>query len=330
MTRTVGLLASATAHWLGAAALCASIAGEAAQDFPSRTIKIVVGFGPGGLGDITSRIVAQRMSDSLGKPVVVENMPGAGGQNAAVAVARGAPDGHTLLLVSGQNAASPALFKSLPYDLAADFAMIATVGVFDLVLVVRNDSPIRTVPDLIAAAKRDPEKFNIATISFGSIQNLSALLFTSMTGLNVTIVPFRTTGEVQAALLAGQVQVSFETLPGVIDQVRSGGLLRAIAISSAERRAFLPDVPTVAESGVPDFKLVSWNGYVVAARTPPEIAHKLNQELGKVVAAPDVQKRFSDLGLLPYASSADEMLRFYRADVARWRKVATDARIEPK
>jgi tripartite-type tricarboxylate transporter receptor subunit TctC len=308
---------------------CVTIAAMA-QDFPSRTIKIVVGFGPGGLGDITSRIVAQKMADSLGKPVMVENMPGAGGQNAAVAVARSAPDGHTLLLVSGQNAASPALFKSLPYDLATDFAMIATVGVFDLVLVVRKDSPIRNVQDLIAAAKREPGKFNIATISFGSIQNLSALLFTSLTGLNVTIVPFRTTGEVQAALIAGQVQVSFETLPGVIDQVRSGGLLRALAISSAERRPFLPDVPTVAESGVPDFKLVSWNGYVVAARTPPEIVQTLNRELGKVVAAPDVQKRFTDLGLSPYASSAEEMLRFYKADVERWRKVAADARIEPK
>jgi tripartite-type tricarboxylate transporter receptor subunit TctC len=327
----MNLLAATAARWLGAVAIgwCVTIAAMA-QDFPSRTIRIVVGFGAGGLGDITSRIVAQKMADSLGKPVMVENMPGAGGQNAAVAVARSAPDGHTLLLVSGQNAASPALFKSLPYDLATDFAMIATVGVFDLVLVVRKDSPIRNVQDLIAAAKREPGKFNIATISFGSIQNLSALLFTSLTGLNVTIVPFRTTGEVQAALIAGQVQVSFETLPGVIDQVRSGGLLRALAISSAERRPFLPDVPTVAESGVPDFKLVSWNGYVVAARTPPEIVQTLNRELGKVVAAPDVQKRFTDLGLSPYASSAEEMLRFYKADVERWRKVAADARIEPK
>ena len=192
----MNLFAPTTAHRLAAALLCASLRVPPCVDFPNRTIKIVVGFGAGGLADITSRIVAQKMSDSLGKPVVVENIPGAGGMTAAAAVARGAPDGHMMLLVSGQNAASPALFKSLPYDLASDFAMIATVGVFDLVLVVRNDSPIRNVQDLIAAAKRDPEKFNIATIQFGSIQNLSARCSPSMTGLNVT-VPFRTTGELQ-------------------------------------------------------------------------------------------------------------------------------------
>lgn len=320
-------------RWLTLAVLAAVVAmpGSAlAQDFPSHALKIVVGFGPGGLGDITSRLVAQKMSESLGKPVVVENMPGAGGMTAAAAVARSAPDGHTLLLVSGQNAASPALFKALPYDLATDFAMIATVGVFDLVVVARKDSPLKNLQDLLAAARRDPARFNVATISFGSIQNLSALLFKSLSGTDMTVVPFRTTGEVQAALLSNQVQASFETVPGVIDQIRPGGQLRALAISSEQRRDYLPDVPTAAESGTPGFKLVSWNGYVVAAKTPPEIVQRLNAELTKAVAAPDVRARFSALGLVPYASSPDEMKRFYVSDVARWRKVAADAKIEPR
>ena len=193
-----------------------------AQDYPARPIKIVVGFGPGGLGDITARAVAQKMSDSFGKPVVIENMPGAGGMSAAASVARAAPDGHTLLLVSGQNAASPSLFKSMPYDWANDFATVSTIGLFDFIIVVGKDSPLKNVSDLIAAAKREPSRFNIGTISVGSVQNLSAHLFASMTGLHVTTVPFRTTGEIVTALLSDQVQVGFETTPGVLGQVQSG------------------------------------------------------------------------------------------------------------
>jgi tripartite-type tricarboxylate transporter receptor subunit TctC len=309
---------------------CGAVGPAGAQDFPSRTIKIVVGFGAGGLADITSRLVAQKLSEQLGKPVVVENMPGAGGMNAALALARSTPDGHTMLLFSGQNAASPALFKSLPYNVETDFAMIATVGVFDLVVVVRKDSPLKNLQDLIAAAKRDPQHVNIATISFGSIQNLSALLFKSLTGTEITVVPFRSTGEVQAAVLSGQVQASFEAVPGVIDQLRGGNLVRALAISSDKRRAYLPDVPTAMESGLPGFNIVSWNGYVVAAKTPPAIIERLNQELAKAVSSPDVQQRFTAIGLVPYASSAKEMKRFYETDVARWRKVISDAKIEPR
>ncbi|MGZ3283941.1 MAG: Bug family tripartite tricarboxylate transporter substrate binding protein, partial [Xanthobacteraceae bacterium] len=202
-----------------------------AQDYPARPIKIVVGFGPGGLGDITARAVAQKMSDSFGKPVVIENMPGAGGMSAAGSVARAAPDGHTLLLVSGQNAASPSLFKSMPYNWANDFATVSTIVLFDFIIVVGKDSPLKTVGDLIAAAKRDPARLNVGTISVGSVQNLSAHLFASMAGLQVTTVPFRTTGEIVTALLSDQVQVGFETTPGVLGQVQSGNL-RALGVSS--------------------------------------------------------------------------------------------------
>jgi tripartite-type tricarboxylate transporter receptor subunit TctC len=226
------------------------LAAANAQDYPARPIKIVVGFGPGGLGDITARAVAQKMSDSFGKPVVIENMPGAGGMSAAASVARAAPDGHTLLLVSGQNAASPSLFKSMPYDWANDFVTVSTIGLFDFIIVVGKDSPLKNVGDLIATAKREPSRFNIGTISVGSVQNLSAHLFASMTGLQVTTVPFRTTGEIVTALLSDQVQVGFETTPGVLGQVQSGNL-RALGVSSDKPLPFLPGVPAVAESGVP-------------------------------------------------------------------------------
>jgi tripartite-type tricarboxylate transporter receptor subunit TctC len=226
------------------------LAAANAQDFPTRPIRIVVGFGPGGLGDITSRAVAQKMSDALGKPVVIENMPGAGGMTAAASVARAAPDGHTLLLVSGQNAASPSLFKSMPYDWSNDFTTVSTISVFDFIIVVGKDSPLKTIGDLIAAAKRDPAHFNVGTISVGSVQNLSAHMFAAMAGLSITTVPFRTTGEIITALLSGQVQVCFETTPGVIGQVQSGNL-RALGVSSEQQPPFRP-LPTVA------FRPSSW------------------------------------------------------------------------
>jgi tripartite-type tricarboxylate transporter receptor subunit TctC len=305
------------------------VAPAVANDYPSRPVKLVMGFGAGGLGDIAGRAIAQRMAPSLGKPVVIENMPGAGGMTAAASVARAAPDGHTLLWVSGQNAISPSMFKAMPYDWGTDFTTVSTVGVFDFMIVTGKDSPLKSVGDLVAAAKADPTKFNIGTISVGSAQNLSALMFASMAGLNVTVVPFRTTGEVVTALLSGQVQVAFETLPGVVGQVQSGAL-RAIAVSSERRVSFLPDVPTVAESGVRDYSLLSWNGIVVPAKTPREIVLRLNKELAAALASPEVVKRFGELGIDPRPSTPEELQKIYDTDVARWRKVITEAKIAPQ
>jgi tripartite-type tricarboxylate transporter receptor subunit TctC len=315
---------------LAACVIAVGLAGTAAaDDYPNRPVKLVMGFGPGGLGDIAGRAIAQRMSPSLGKPMVIENMPGAGGMTAAASVARAAPDGHTLLWVSGQNAISPSMFKSVPYDWATDFTSVSTVGVFDFVIVTGKDSPLKNVGDIIAAAKADPAKFNLGTISVGSAQNLSALMFASMAGLNVTVVPFRTTGEVVTALLSGQIQAAFETLPGVMGQVQSGAL-RAVAVSSERRVSFLPHVPTVAESGVPDYSLLSWNGIVVPKKTPQDIVLRLNKELAAAVASPEVSKRFDELGIDPRPSTPEELQKIYDTDVARWRKVITDAKIAPQ
>jgi tripartite-type tricarboxylate transporter receptor subunit TctC len=300
-----------------------------ADEFPTRPIKIVVGFGPGGLGDITARSVAQKMTDAFNRQVVVENMPGAGGMSAAAAVARAAPDGHTLLLVSGQNAISPSLFRSMPYDWATDFAAVSLLGQFDFVIVVGQDSPYKSVGDVIAAAKNDPGRFNIGTISVGSAQHLAALMFGAMTGLGVPTVPFRTTGDVVKSLIAGEIQVAFETLPGVLGQIRSGSL-RALAVAADRRLSFLSDVPTVAESGVAAFRLTSWNGMVAPAKTPRDVVGRLNEEVRKALVAPDVRKRFIELGIHPRASTPEEMQAVYDADVVRWRKVIADARIELK
>jgi tripartite-type tricarboxylate transporter receptor subunit TctC len=300
-----------------------------AQDFPSRPVKIVMGFGPGGLGDIAGRSIAQAMTGPLGKPVIIENMPGAGGSTAAASVARSAPDGHTMLWVSGQNAIAPSMFKSLPYNWATDLAPVTTIGTFDFVIFVKKDSPLKNLRDVIDAAKKEPEKFNLGMISAGSAQHLNALYFSSLAGMSPTIVHFRTTGEVVTALLSDNVQVGLDTTPGVIGQIQSG-MLRAIAVSSDKRVATLPDVPTASESGIPEYKVTSWNGMMVPAKTPREIIMRLNKELAVALATPEVKKRFAEINLDPGTSTPEELQKIYETDLLRWRKVMADANLQPQ
>jgi tripartite-type tricarboxylate transporter receptor subunit TctC len=314
----------AVAAAMGAAALPAAVA----QDFPSRPIKLIIGFGAGGLGDTAGRAIAQHMSTSLGKAVVVENMPGAGGSLAASNLARSQPDGHTMLWVSGQNAIAPSMFKSLPYNWSRDFSPVATVGKFDYVIIVSKDSPLKTLKQAIEASKKDPDKFNIAVISAGSAQHLNALWFKSMTGMTVPTVHFKTTGQVVGALLAGDVQMAFETLPGVIGQIKSG-TVRALAVSSEKRLASLPDVPTAQEAGV-EYLMTSWNGIVVPAKTPKDIVMRLNKALREAVMAPEVQKRLADINLDPMLGSPEDLQKVFDTDLNRWRKVIADANLQPK
>ena len=320
----VAVLAAA----LAAANLFMAGSAMAAEVFPSRPIRIVVGFGPGGLGDTVTRALGQKMAESMGQSVVVENMPGAGGITAAQAVARAAPDGYTLGLSSGQNALSPFLFKSLPYDPVESFTMISTIGTFSFVLVADKDSPLKTVNDVIAAGRKEPERFNLGTISAGSAQNLSAQYFVSMAKLTIPVVPFKTTGDLIGALRGKQIEVGLETSTGVIGQIKGGGL-KAIATTAAKRLSFLPDVPTVAESGgvLADYAADSWNGIVAPAGVPREIVVKLNQEIAKAMAAPALQTNFRNLGIEPKAGSSEDLKALYRADAAKWGPVIERAGI---
>jgi tripartite-type tricarboxylate transporter receptor subunit TctC len=284
----------------------------AAQQFPSRTVKIVMGFGPGGLGDIAGRSIGEVMSKAIGQPVIIENMPGAGGATSALSVARAAPDGHTMLWVSSQNAIAPSMFKVLPYDWSRDFTPIGPMATFDFVLFVHNDSPLKTVKDVIAAANANPDKFN----------------FGSMAGLHVPTVPFRTTGEVVTGLISGNIQAAFETIPGVIGQIK-GGSLRAIAVSSKTRVEFLPDVPTIAESGLPDYWTYSWNGMVLPAKTPRDTVMRVNKEINSAIATPTIRQRFRDLIMEPRTGTPEDLQKMYADDVVNWRRIITEAKIQP-
>ncbi len=297
-----------------------------AQAFPSKPIRLVLPYGAGGVADITARTVAPKMSEGLGQPLVIENKPSAGGIVAAQEVARAAPDGHTLLLINNGNAVSTALFKSLPYDPEKDFAMISTLGFFPLVILTDPKSGLKSVAEAIAEAKKSPGRMNLASIGIGSTQHLGAELFKSTAGIDVQIIPYKSTGEVVTAAKSGDASLAFEFMAPAMSHIKSGNL-RAIAVTSARRFAALPDIPTVIESGLKGYDVVSWNGLAAPAKTPPAAIERIQQELAKALAAPDVQKRFAELGVEGRASTPAELRDFFLSESRRWARVVEAARI---
>src|SRR6185369_3558840 len=267
-----------------------------AQAYPVKPIRLLVPFGPGGVGDITSRAVMQKMSEALNQQIIIDNRPSAGGIVATETVARSEPDGYTLYLMNNTNAVSAAMFKKLPYDTVKDFAMVSTIGAFSLGVLVSPESPVKNVKDLIAQAKASAGKFNVGTINIGTTQFLSSELLKSMTGIDTTTVPFNNTAGVLTALRGNNVQAAIEFLPPVIGQIKAGGL-RAIAVTSKARFALLPDVPTLAESGIAGYEVSSWNGIAVAAKTPKAIVERLNKEIHAAVSSAQIKQRFQELGV---------------------------------
>ena len=298
-----------------------------AQIWPSKPVKLIVGFGPGGVADITARVVAQKLAQDLGQPFVVDNRPGAGGIVAADAVAKAEPDGYTLLLMSNGNAVSASLFKSLPYDTVADFAPVSTLGFFDVAVVTTPDTRIDSLRGLIARAKANPGKLNIGTINVGSTQHLSAELFKSMAGVDAETVPYKGSPAVIAALRAKDVEIAFEMLAPIIPQAQSGAV-KILAVASDRRSPLLPDVPTVAESGVPGYQASSWNAIAAPARTPRAIVDRLNLAIGAALASVEVKSRLEAAGVTARGSTPEEMRQLVIADIAKWRRVIELAKLE--
>ena len=319
---------------LVAGALCAGLLVSAttvalAQGYPARPVRLLVPFAAGGVADITARVVSQELSATLGQQVVVENRPSAGGIVASEAVAKAEPDGYILLFLTNGNAVSASLFKSLPYDTVSDFAPISTVGFFDLVLVVDSASKIGSVRELIAFSNANPNKLNLGTINPGSTQNLAAELFKSMSGIDAQVVPFKATPAVITALKANDVQAAFEILAPVMAQIK-GGALKALAVTSDKRYAGLPDVPTVAESGVPGYQASSWNAIAAPAKTPRSVIERLNREVNEGLAQPDIKARLADVGTVPMVLSSEEFRAYIAAEFEKWDKVVKVARIKPE
>jgi tripartite-type tricarboxylate transporter receptor subunit TctC len=297
-----------------------------AQAFPGKAIRLVVPFGAGGVADLTARTVAQKLSESLGQSVIVDNRPGAGGVVAGDLVAKSDPDGHTLLLMSNGTAVSAGLFKTLPFDTLRDFAPVSTLGFFDIAIITQADSKFKTLPDLLAYARANPGKLNIGSINIGSTQNLAAELFKSSAGVDMQIVPFNGSPAVITALRGNQIDAAVEILAPVLPQINAKAL-RALAVTGAKRASVLPEVPTAKESGVANFEAASWNAIAVPAKTPKSVIARLNKEITAALNSPDVKKRLAEQNVAAQASTPEQATELLASEVKRWGDVIVRAKV---
>ena len=300
----------------------------AQANYPEQTVRILVGFSPGVAPDVTGRLLAERLSNAWGKPVVVENVTGAGGNIATDRVAKSAPNGYTLGMIgNGSLVFSPSLYDKLSFDPLKDFAPITQVFVAANVLVVPSEVPARTLPELVALLRAQPGKLTYAHAGAGTSQHLAAELFKFMAGVDVRPVAYRGTTALLPDLLAGRVTLSFANVSNVMPLIREGKL-RGFAVTSVKRSAAAPDLPTMIESGYPDFEAVPWFGLMAPAGTPPAIIDRLHRETVKVLALPDVRKRLNDLGLDVIPGTPAEFAAAIEREIPRWASVIRQAGIK--
>jgi tripartite-type tricarboxylate transporter receptor subunit TctC len=302
--------------------------GARAQDYPSRPVTLVVPFTSGGSTEIMARLIAQGLEAKLGKPVIVENKPGAGTVIGSNFVAKAEPDGYTLLMgTSSPIAINVTVYKALPYNPATDFVPLATVAESPFVLVVNNDLPVKTIPELIAYAKANPGKLSFGSGGPGAPHHLFAELFASMAGIKMTHVPYRGSLPALNDVLAGHIQLMFCDLPPAVGMI-AGGKIRALGVTPAKRLAALPDVPTVAEAGVPGYAAAAWFMVVAPAKTPKPIVDRLHADLKEVLASAQTREQIEKLGLTPLDTLAiPAMQGFVKSEIERWGKVVEAAGI---
>jgi tripartite-type tricarboxylate transporter receptor subunit TctC len=292
-----------------------------AQPYPSKPVKVLIGFAPGGTTDTVLRRIVSRLEERLGQPVVVENRPGASGTIAAAAVARADPDGHTLLFgVAANLAVAPATMKSPPYDPPTAFAPIIEIARGPYLWLVRSDAPAKTMQEFIAWSKRNPGKLNYGSPGEGSVHHLSTEMFKQAAGLDMVHVPYR--AGLYLALLAGEIHAMFETMPGPLPHLEAGKI-RALGVTGAQRLPVLPDVPTLAEQGVPDMDVNFWWGFVGPARMPRAVVAKLNAEIASALADPELKATFAKWAIEPTPGTPDAFGVYIRLEFARWKEVVT-------
>jgi putative tricarboxylic transport membrane protein len=313
------------------AVFCALPAGigpsQAQTKYPERPVRIIVPYGAGGVADVTTRLVAQKVSEAMGQTFVIENRPGAGGIVGAKAVLASPPDGYTLFLAGNGSAISESLFKSLPFNVVRDFTPVSPLAEFEMLLATKADSQVDTVAKIVAYAKANPGKLNFGTIAIGSTQHLSAELFKMATGVQAPIVIYKTTPELVTAILRGDVDVGFDYHAAFGPSI-ANKQFKVIATSGEQRAPQLPAVPTVKESGYPDFVVTSWNAFYGPAGLPKDIVTKLNEQVVAALKTPDIQKRMEDLGIQPMIGSPEFLNERMKSDIAKWAKVIEAAGVE--
>lgn len=295
-----------------------------AQAYPSKTIRIVVPYPPGGTTDILTRLLGQKMGEAWGQQVIIDNRAGASGNIGAEAVVRSPGDGYTLLSASTVHTVNPSLYSKLAYDPLKDFTAVTLLAQVANILVVHPSLPVKTVKEFIAFAKKRPGQLNYSSAGNGSAPHLTAEMFKMSTGVNIVHVPYKGAAPAITDLLAGHVMLTFATAPSGVPHVQAGRL-RALGVSSAKRIPALPNVPTIAEAGVPGYEAIGWNGLTGPAGMPQAVTDKLNAEVVKIMQNPDVSKRLSELGLEPRTSTPAEFSAFLKAEVVKWAKVVKDS-----
>ncbi len=310
--------------------ICLALAASSiarAEEYPTRTIKMIVPTGAGGITDILARLIGKHISEKLGQPVIIDNRTGAGGTIGTRAVAQAEPDGYTLLMVFPSHAANPALYAKLPYDSEKDFAPISMVTKVSEILLVPNTSPAKTVKEFVELARKEP--LNYASVGVGSLAHLSMALFLSTAGVKITHVPYRSVPQAQQAVMTGEVAAFFDTPITALPQVKAG-TVRALGISTAKRLAVAPEIPTIAEAGLAGYEVVGWNGVLAPAGTPRPIIDKLNKVIVDALKTPEMEKLLLEQGLEGAGNSPEEFAALMHADIEKWKRVTREAGIEPQ
>jgi len=301
-------------------ALAATTASAHAQDYPSRPVRIVVPFAAGGPADVYARFLAQRLQEALGQPFVVEDKPGAGSVVGTDFVAKSAPDGYTLLLMSNTHTVNESLMPGKPFQLMRDFVAVAPINYSDLVLVVNPSVPANTLPELIALAKSKPGKLNYASSGPGTPYHMAGELFKSMAGLDIVHVPYKESSAARTGVLGGQVEMMFDAVTVMNEHVKAGKV-RALATSGSARSAVMPDVPTLAEAGVPGYDAVIWLGLMAPRGTPAPIVSRLNAEVTRIVSRPEVKAEWAKQGAVAMTQSPEAFTQYLQDDIVKWERI---------